>query len=172
MAVARALWGLLGVLFLLAHRGAAFPAGRAPPAGGARARTAGAARARSGGGGPPPGRRAKALLHPTSSGYLSASKDNGSELFYVFFEAEEPEGPLDTTPILLWLQVRGAHPLPPSSPPPLLPSSPPPPPIPAAAGRARPLRPRATPQPWAPPSFPPLPARAALAAPLCLASST
>ncbi|KIY98954.1 hypothetical protein MNEG_9011, partial [Monoraphidium neglectum] len=44
------------------------------------------------------------ILHPTSSGYLTASQENGSELFYVFFEAEEPEGDLETTPIVLWLQ--------------------------------------------------------------------
>jgi len=55
-----------------------------------------------GGGGP----RARDLLHPSSSGYLTASKENGAELFYVYFEAEEPAGPLETTPILLWLQVR------------------------------------------------------------------
>jgi len=42
----------------------------------------------------------------THSGYLPLSeRKNGPELFYVFYEAEEALGPLEETPIVLWLQV-------------------------------------------------------------------
>ncbi|GBF91928.1 serine carboxypeptidase-like [Raphidocelis subcapitata] len=84
------------ILLLLAIAAAASAAGRAPAA----AAAADAAPP------PPPPRRGAApdLLRPTSSGYLTASRANGAELFYVFFEAEEPEGPMEETPIVLWLQ--------------------------------------------------------------------
>ncbi|KAI8473502.1 MAG: carboxypeptidase [Monoraphidium minutum] len=78
----------------------------------AAARAAGADAAAA----PPPGPRIirnptggdkdgpKDLLVPTSSGYLPAAKENGAKLFYLYFEADEPEGDLEETPILLWLQ--------------------------------------------------------------------
>jgi len=49
---------------------------------------------------------AKKLTVPeaTHSGYLSVRDDKQADLFYMFFEAQEPVGPMETTPIILWLQ--------------------------------------------------------------------
>lgn len=43
-------------------------------------------------------------LNPTFSGYLPVNNKLGSDLFYTYFEAREPDGGLDKTPIVLWLQ--------------------------------------------------------------------
>jgi hypothetical protein len=105
------------LMMMLAALAAAGTSAAAAPLLGAPRRTAGsrlpppsssssgAADNTNGGGSGGGKRRAKDLLHPTSSGYLTASEENGSELFYVFFEAEEPDGPIETTPIVMWLQV-------------------------------------------------------------------
>lgn len=106
MALLKGTMRALGLLLCLAAASAA--AAAAPPAT-ARAETrqqqapAPAASAAADADAPAPA--PKDRLKPTSSGYLTASKANGAELFYVFFEAEEPEGDLETTPIILWLQV-------------------------------------------------------------------
>ncbi|CAM6103288.1 unnamed protein product [Calypogeia fissa] len=41
---------------------------------------------------------------PTSSGYLTVNETTGATLFYIYYEAHNPEGPLQETPIVLWLQ--------------------------------------------------------------------
>ena len=42
---------------------------------------------------------------PTSSGYLTVNAELGSEMFYLYYERREQSGgPLDTTPIIVWLQ--------------------------------------------------------------------
>lgn len=39
----------------------------------------------------------------THSGYLHVDKEDGSQIFYTYYEAEEEVG--KGTPVLLWLQV-------------------------------------------------------------------
>lgn len=95
-------------LFLLALlAAAAVPAAPANAAGAGARGAASTAAAAAGAPSPPPlPSRAKDLPRPTHSGYAPVGAANGgAELFYAFFEAEEPEGPLETTPIVLWLQV-------------------------------------------------------------------
>lgn len=41
---------------------------------------------------------------PTFSGYLWADKDTGARMFYTYYEAKNPAGAANETPILLWLQ--------------------------------------------------------------------
>lgn len=43
-------------------------------------------------------------LKPTHSGYLPVNSEGGSEMFFIFYEAEDPVSGPDTTPIVLWLQ--------------------------------------------------------------------
>lgn len=43
----------------------------------------------------------------THSGYLDVSKDDGSQIFYTFYEAQEQND--DDAPIILWLQVSGGN---------------------------------------------------------------
>jgi hypothetical protein len=45
------------------------------------------------------------LPHPTHNGYLPVSKELGSSMYYMYFEAEQPVDP-NTDPIVLWLQVK------------------------------------------------------------------
>lgn len=47
-----------------------------------------------------------ALLHPPSRTHPSPAQQpgNSAEMYYIFFDAEQPEGDLKTTPIILWLQ--------------------------------------------------------------------
>jgi carboxypeptidase C (cathepsin A) len=45
-----------------------------------------------------------ALPKPTDAGYLPLEGGRG-EMYYMYFEAEQPDDPsLETTPVLLWLQ--------------------------------------------------------------------
>jgi len=46
------------------------------------------------------------LLNPTAAGFLPVDVSNEAKMFYVFFEARKPAGPVGTLPIILWLQVR------------------------------------------------------------------
>jgi hypothetical protein len=46
------------------------------------------------------------MLNATHHGYLDVDRDRGSAMFYMFYEAREPQTPLQETPIILWLQVR------------------------------------------------------------------
>jgi hypothetical protein len=48
-------------------------------------------------------------LSPTISGYLSVNSLASSEMFFVFYEAQEPRTQMEDTPILLWLQVCSCH---------------------------------------------------------------
>lgn len=41
---------------------------------------------------------------PTSSGYLTVNETIGTNIFYLYYEAQFPKGPLEETPIVLWLQ--------------------------------------------------------------------
>lgn len=41
---------------------------------------------------------------PTQSGYLPVNFTSGSAIFYAFYEAQKPIGPLSQTPLLVWLQ--------------------------------------------------------------------
>jgi hypothetical protein len=42
---------------------------------------------------------------PTSSGYVPVNTSLGSEMFYVFYEAQQPANTASKTPIILWLQA-------------------------------------------------------------------
>lgn len=41
---------------------------------------------------------------PTSSGYLVVNETTGASLFYIYYEAQFPDGPLEETPVVLWIQ--------------------------------------------------------------------
>lgn len=40
----------------------------------------------------------------THSGYLPVNPELGSEMFYMYYEAQKPLAKLDDVPIILWLQ--------------------------------------------------------------------
>lgn len=42
----------------------------------------------------------------SSVGFLPVNPSKGSEMFYMYYEAQEVHGSLSSTPIVLWLQVR------------------------------------------------------------------
>jgi hypothetical protein len=50
------------------------------------------------------GLRLRGAKHPTYSGYFSVDDDD-SELFYAYWEAQNPEAVVRDAPIILWLQV-------------------------------------------------------------------
>lgn len=50
------------------------------------------------------------LLGTTHQGYLDVSPEEGSKMFFTYFEAKEATDDVATRPIILWLQVRsGRH---------------------------------------------------------------
>ena len=46
----------------------------------------------------------KGLPNVTHSGYVDVDKADGSQIFYTYYEAQEEV--TNSTPVLLWLQVR------------------------------------------------------------------
>ena len=45
------------------------------------------------------------LPNVTYAGYLPTNKNDGSELFYAYYEAQENDNRAAPAPLLLWLQV-------------------------------------------------------------------
>jgi len=57
------------------------------------------------------GEQQSEVWRPLHSGYVKVNSRRNSSLYYAYWEAQEllQDGPLDTTPVILWLEVMDAE---------------------------------------------------------------